>query len=278
MEAMVLSNKRSEPFRTENGAANTWLPPRGAPFAFSYNTKDRASSGEFGRLMDHLSVKDLHKTYGDSKSPTLALRGVTFALAKGEFVALRGPSGCGKSTLLHIAGAMDRPTSGEVWLNQRRLDVLDLEGLAIVRRRHIGFVFQSFNLLPTLSALENVALPLSLDGLKESTAKARAAAALEEVGLSERARHLPSQLSGGEMQRVAIARAVAVQPELLIADEPTGSLDSNNGLRVLELLARLNATHGLTVLLATHSAEAAAFASRRVDMLDGRLHPAAELT
>ena len=201
---------------------------------------------------------------------------MSFRVNAGEFVAVCGPSGCGKSTLLHIVGAMDRPTSGEVWLNGRCLGQLGLEDLARVRRRHIGFVFQLFNLLPTLTAEENVSLPLSLDGVHEREARDRAAAALTEVGLSGRSQHFPAQLSGGELQRVAIARALAIEPELLVADEPTGSLDTANGRRVLELLEKLNVTRRLTILLATHSAEAASFASRKLTILDGRLDPRTE--
>jgi putative ABC transport system ATP-binding protein len=196
---------------------------------------------------------------------------VSFEIQAGEFVALRGPSGCGKSTLLHIVGGMDRPTAGEVHLHGRRLDALDPQALAEVRRRHVGFVFQAYNLLPTLTASENVALPLALDGVRPSVSRERAERALDEVGLRRRSSHLPSQLSGGEMQRVAVARALAIEPDLLVADEPTGSLDSENGTRVLELLSRLNKTRNLTILMATHAAEAAACASRQLNMRDGRL-------
>jgi ABC-type lipoprotein export system ATPase subunit len=166
---------------------------------------------------------------------------------------------------------MDRPTDGEVWLNERRLDTLRLDQLAVVRRKHIGFVFQAFNLLPTLNALENVALPLNLDGIAESESSRRSVAALEQVGLATHANKFPSQLSGGEMQRVAIARALAIRPELIIADEPTGSLDSTNGRRVLDLLAELNASQDITILLATHSEEASGYASRVIHLKDGKL-------
>jgi len=218
-----------------------------------------------------LEVTDVHKRYGVNGTGFAALRGITFSVAAGQFVAVRGPSGCGKSTLLHIVGAMDRPTSGQVLLQGRRLDTLSHEDLARVRRRSIGFVFQSFNLLPTLTVIENVALPRLLDGQGESAATARADAALDAVGLREKRRSFPSQLSGGEMQRVAIARALALEPELLIADEPTGNLDSDNGQRVLDLLADLNQQRGLTILMATHSEEAAAYAARSLHIRDGRL-------
>jgi putative ABC transport system ATP-binding protein len=221
--------------------------------------------------MSFLSARNLAKRYGNGSASFEALRDVSLEAAAGEFVALMGPSGCGKSTLLHLLGAMDRPTRGELTVNQRRLDQLTIDQLALVRRRHIGFVFQTFNLLPTLSADENVALPLALDGVAEAECRERTAEALAEVSLQQRAHHYPSQLSGGEMQRVAIARAIVVHPDLLIADEPTGSLDSVNGRRVLQLLRSLNESKGLTIVMATHSDEAAAFATRQLHMRDGRL-------
>jgi putative ABC transport system ATP-binding protein len=212
--------------------------------------------------VNFLQVSDVYKQYGDNVSGYAALGGLTFSIDAGEFVAVRGPSGCGKSTLLHIVGAMDRPSAGQVSLNGQRLDRLSQEALARVRRRSIGFVFQSFNLLPTLTAMENVALPLMLDGQRQMTASDRARSALNDVGLSGKGGQFPSQLSGGEMQRAAIARAIAIEPDLLIADEPTGSLDSGNGRKVLDLLAGLNQARGLTILMATHADEAAAYASR----------------
>jgi putative ABC transport system ATP-binding protein len=218
-----------------------------------------------------LVVEDLHKVYDGAEGGIAALRGVSFTVSRGDFVAIRGPSGCGKSTLLHIAGAMDRPTQGSVRLKGRPLDALSLEELAQLRRRHVGFVFQQYNLLPTLSVAENVALPLLLDRASESAAMDRAKHLLDQVGLAHRLTHFPAQLSGGEMQRVAIARAIAAGPDLLLADEPTGSLDSENGRRVMELLADLNRRLRLTVLLATHSAEAARFARRTLHLRDGRL-------
>ncbi|MEM6331043.1 MAG: ABC transporter ATP-binding protein [Planctomycetota bacterium] len=221
--------------------------------------------------MPQLEITDVHKHYGEGGARYHALRGVSFGVEAGGFVALRGPSGCGKSTLLHIAGAMDRPTDGQVLLEGERLDRLTNEALARVRRRSVGFVFQAFNLLPTLTAAENVALPLLLDGVADGESAARSRAALDEVGLASKERSFPSQLSGGEMQRVAIARAVAIEPRLLVADEPTGSLDSENGRRVLDLLAELNRSRGLTILMATHSDEAAAYASRTLGIRDGLL-------
>ncbi len=218
-----------------------------------------------------LVAENLRKAYGGNALSQEVLRGISFSAQAGEFVAIRGPSGCGKSTLLHILGAMDRPTAGKVWLNGTRLDSLGLQELALVRRRQVGFVFQAFNLLPTLNVAENVSLPLLLDGVPERECQQRAEAALEDVGLLPRSKHYPSQLSGGEMQRAAIARALAIEPILVIADEPTGSLDSVNGRRVLELLAELNRSRKITVCMATHSDEAAAFASRVLHITDGQL-------
>ncbi|MDG1896019.1 MAG: ABC transporter ATP-binding protein [Fuerstiella sp.] len=220
---------------------------------------------------DFLHAENVTKLYGADTARHEALRGISFAAERGEFVAIRGPSGCGKSTLLHILGAMDSPTDGNVWLNGRRLDTLGLDELAIVRRRYVGFIFQSFNLLPTLTVQENVSLPLLLDGVADREASERSISALADVGLQSRTQHLPSELSGGEMQRAAIARALAIDPDLVIADEPTGSLDSANGLRVLELLANLNATRNITVVMATHSADAAAFAKRVLHVKDGQI-------
>ncbi len=218
-----------------------------------------------------LSAQNIVKKYGADGATHIALRGLSVTADRGDFIAVRGPSGGGKSTLLHVLGAMDRPTEGSVHLNGRRLDNLDLQELAVVRRRHIGFIFQAFNLMPTMSVIENVALPLLLDGRSEGKSSELSRAALADVGMSAREDFFPSQLSGGEMQRVAIARALVIAPELVIADEPTGSLDSVNGSRVLELLASLNASRNITILMATHSNEAAAFASRCIDVKDGQL-------
>ncbi|MDI9445932.1 MAG: ABC transporter ATP-binding protein [Planctomycetota bacterium] len=218
-----------------------------------------------------LEVRDLRKVYEGPDGGVEALRGVTFSVGRGDFVAVRGPSGCGKSTLLHILGAMECPTEGDVRFDGLELGSLHSDGLARLRRRQIGFVFQEFNLFPTLTVLENVMLPLTLDGAAEQQARRRAARLLEEVGLADRSKHFPAQLSGGEMQRVAVARAVAAQPGLLLADEPTGNLDSENGRRVMQLLSGLNRSLQLTVLLATHSDEAASHAARWLLLRDGRL-------
>jgi putative ABC transport system ATP-binding protein len=218
-----------------------------------------------------LEAIDLSKTFDGGETPIQALRSASLRLQVGDFIALMGPSGCGKSSLLHLCGAMDRPTSGRIAIEGTPLEGLDDLGLTRLRRTRIGFVFQFFNLLPTLTVAENVALPLLLAGVSKSKAQADATRWIDRVGLTSRRGHYPQQLSGGEMQRIALARAVAHQPALLLADEPTGNLDSTNSQRVLKLLRELNAETGVAVLLATHSAEIAAGAKRVLHMRDGVL-------
>ena len=218
-----------------------------------------------------LVVDDVRKTYAGGETPVEAVRGVSLELEGGDFVALMGPSGCGKSTLLHLCGAMDRPSSGRILVEGVAIAGLDDDALTRLRRERIGFVFQFFNLLPTLTVLENVALPLQLAGQSERDANAKARALVERVGLGPRTGHYPQQISGGEMQRAAIARGVVHEPALLVADEPTGNLDSENGARVLDLISELNRDLGLTILLATHSDETAAVAHRTVLMRDGQI-------
>jgi ABC-type lipoprotein export system ATPase subunit len=220
--------------------------------------------------MSVLVAENLHKTYVTGEARVSALAGVSFAVERGDFVALMGPSGCGKSTLLHLCGAMDRPTSGTLRLNDRDLAAMEDDELTRVRREQVGFVFQFFNLLPTLTVSDNIALPCLLAGMKEPEAERRARALADRVGISHRLAHYPQQISGGEMQRAAIARALVHQPALIVADEPTGNLDSENGANVLALIASLNRELGVTVLLATHAADVAAAASRVLKMKDGR--------
>jgi putative ABC transport system ATP-binding protein len=200
-----------------------------------------------------------------------ALRGVDLCIARGEFVALVGSSGSGKSTVLNLIGGLDRPTSGEVWINGTELGKSDERTLTRHRRQHVGFVFQSFNLLPRLTAEENVALPLMFSGMPEKERLARARALLKRVGLGPRLTHRPTQLSGGEQQRVAIARALVGQPALLLADEPTGNLDTATGAEIMGLLKELNRERGLTLLVVTHDPEIAAFADRIVRLRDGQV-------
>jgi len=213
---------------------------------------------------------DLWKVYPMNGAGVEALRGVELKVEAGEFVALVGPSGSGKSTLLHLLGAMDTPTRGEVRLNGRSLAQMSDAERTRLRCREIGFVFQTFNLLPMLSALENVEIALRLAGVPGRERHVRAAELLERVGLGERMRHLPRQLSGGERQRVAIARALANRPALLLADEPTGNLDSATGESIVALLRQLN-DQGQTIVLVTHNAEVANQAGRMLQMKDGQL-------
>ncbi len=212
---------------------------------------------------------NISKRYEDEAAPISALKDITLEIGRGEFVALMGPSGCGKSTLLHILGGMDRPTSGEAWLQDLPLHTCDEESLTRVRRTQVGFVFQFFYLLPTFTVEENVGLPLLLAGRHHAGPKI--ADLLERVGLANRLKAMPHQLSGGEMQRVAIARAVIHDPPLLLADEPTGNLDSENGAHVLDLLRGISADIGTTIVMATHSDAAAECATRLIRMKDGRV-------
>ena len=211
----------------------------------------------------------LAKFFRRGPTTVRALDGVDLEIAAGEFVALEGPSGSGKTTLLQLLGALDRPSAGDVLFEGRDLARLGDHELAALRLESFGFVFQQFNLIPTLTALENVEAklaPTGVDGIE-----ARAGRMLEEVGLAERAHHLPAQLSGGEQQRVAIARALSVEPRVVLADEPTGNLDTTTGGEIIELLAGLAAEHGSTVIVATHDPSLAARAPRRLAMRDGRL-------
>jgi putative ABC transport system ATP-binding protein len=218
-----------------------------------------------------IDVKDVEKYYGSGGAAVRVLRGVRLAIEGGECVALRGPSGSGKSTLLNILGCLDRPTCGTYRLGGTDVSHLDRTEQAWVRLHYIGFVFQSFHLLPRSTALENAMLPLRYAGLSRRDQRERAAALLDRVGLSHRAGHFPNQLSGGERQRVAIARALACRPRVLLADEPTGALDSQRGGEILELVNELRREEGLTVVLVTHDPDVAASADRQVHLRDGVL-------
>jgi putative ABC transport system ATP-binding protein len=216
-----------------------------------------------------LELRGVSKTYRNGGQPTEVLHDISLSAAPGAVTALVGRSGCGKTTLLHLAGAMDFPTAGEVLIDGRATGSLSDGELTALRRTRVGFVFQFFQLLPTLTALENVELPLLLARAPDATRTARDR--LRWVGLEEKAASLPYQLSGGQMQRVAIARALVHSPDILIADEPTGNLDTASGDQVLSLLRAAATNFGATVLMATHSAEAAAIASVRVNLRDGRI-------
>ena len=214
---------------------------------------------------------DVRKVFKQGENEITALAGITMDIAQGSFAVIMGPSGSGKSTLLHLIGGLDRPSSGDLLVDGRLIGQMADDQVTLFRRNKIGFVFQFFNLLPTLTALENVALPLVLDGRSKSEAENQAQALLKQVGLEQRKRHLPEELSGGEIQRVAMARALAFNPPLLLADEPTGNLDSNNGNAVLSLLREISKEEGCTVVMVTHSEEAARYGDRRIYLRDGRI-------
>jgi len=214
---------------------------------------------------------DVRKAYRQGENEIVALAGVSIDIPRGAFAAIMGPSGSGKSTLLQLIGGLDRPSGGELLVDGRLIGQMADDEVTLFRRTNIGFVFQFFNLLPTLTALENVTLPLVLDGQSKSEADQRAALLLEKVGLEKRRHHLPEALSGGEIQRVAIARALAFNPPILLADEPTGNLDSKTGQDVLSLLRQINQERGSTVVMATHSQEAAHCANRTIYLRDGRV-------
>lgn len=214
---------------------------------------------------------DVRKVFKQGENEITALAGITMDIAQGSFAVIMGPSGSGKSTLLHLIGGLDRPSSGDLLVDGRLIGQMADDQVTLFRRNKIGFVFQFFNLLPTLTALENVALPLVLDGRSKSEAENQAQALLKKVGLEQRKRHLPEELSGGEIQRVAMARALAFNPPLLLADEPTGNLDSNNGNAVLSLLRQISKEEGCTVVMVTHSEEAARYGDRRIYLRDGRI-------
>jgi len=212
---------------------------------------------------------DVRKVYRQGQNEITALAGITLDITKGEFTVIMGPSGSGKSTLLHLIGGLDRPTSGDVLVDQRLISQMADDQVTLFRRTKIGFVFQFFNLLPTLTALENVTLPLVLDGRAKADADQKSEFLLAKVGLEQRKNHLPEELSGGEIQRIAIARALAFNPPILLADEPTGNLDSKTGESVLALLRQINRDDGCTVVIVTHSREAACHGDRKIFLRDG---------
>jgi putative ABC transport system ATP-binding protein len=217
-----------------------------------------------------IACRDLVRVYGGEKKGYQALRGVSFAIARGEFAAVMGPSGCGKSTLLNILGLLDRPTSGSFLLDGRDAAGLGDAERTALRRQTMGFVFQAFNLLPRLSALENVCLPMTYAGARRPEREARARELLDKVGLGRKAHHTPLELSGGERQRVGIARSLANRPAVLLADEPTGNLDSQSSAEILAMLRELNAS-GMTIVLVTHDPNIAKGAQRMLRLKDGRL-------
>ena len=218
-----------------------------------------------------ITLKDLTREYTSGQRTVHALDGVSLEIARNEFVAIRGPSGCGKSTLIHLLAGLDRPTSGEIFVEGIALHSADDAALTQFRRRGVGLVFQFFNLLPTMNVRENVSLPLVLQGVPPAQCDKRAQEVIDLVGLRDRAEHFVHQLSGGEQQRTAIARALVHRPSLLIADEPTGNLDSHSASSVMQLLEQIGREAMTTLIVVTHSNEVAAAASRRVEMRDGKI-------
>ena len=217
-----------------------------------------------------IQARDLCKTYVMGEQTVRALRGVSLEIAEGDFVAIMGASGSGKSTLMNILGCLDQPSEGEYWLAGEEVEKMTQDQLASIRNRRIGFVFQQFNLLPRTSALENVELPMVYAGVKPAERRALAVKALQRVGLGERGDHTPSELSGGQQQRVAIARALVNSPQLILADEPTGALDSKTSDDIMRLLSELN-LQGMTVVIVTHEPDIALWARRKIVFRDGQL-------
>ena len=214
---------------------------------------------------------DVRKVYRQGNNEISALDGVSLDIAKGQFAVIMGPSGSGKSTLLHLIGGLDRPTSGELLVDQRLVGQMADDQVTLFRRTRIGFIFQFFNLLPTLTGLENVTLPFILDGRSKAEAEQRAKVLLDRVGLEHRKDHLPEEMSGGEIQRIAVARALAFDPPILLADEPTGNLDSKTGESILSLLRDINREAACTIVMVTHSQEAARYGDRTILFRDGKV-------
>ena len=218
-----------------------------------------------------IDLRSVFKIYGSGESEVRALDGVDLEIRRGEFVAVMGPSGSGKSTCMNMLGCLDRPTAGAYYFRGVDVAQLSLDQLALLRRHYLGFVFQGFNLLARTSALENVELPLVYRGVRSAERRRLALRALADVGLQGREKHTPAELSGGQQQRVAIARAMVSDPSLLLADEPTGNLDSARKVEIMQLLVELNRTRGITIALVTHEPDVAAFAARHVLFRDGRI-------
>ena len=221
--------------------------------------------------MPLFEVKNLKKTYQIGDIKTDALRGVNLTIDKGEFTAIAGPSGSGKSTLLHLMGDLDKPTSGEIYLNGQRIDQLDKKEGAAMRLDKLGFVFQAYNLIPVLTALENAAFVLELQGVGKKEREARAMESLKALGIAEFADRKPNQLSGGQQQRVAVARAFAAEPDIILADEPTANLDSKSGSDLIEMMKRLNEEQGVTFVFSTHDPRLLEHVKRTVSLEDGQI-------
>ena len=218
-----------------------------------------------------VKLENVVKTYSMGDSEVHALRGISFSIEAGEFVSIMGPSGSGKSTCMNMIGCLDRPSSGSVEINGREISSMNEKELAALRNRTIGFVFQQYHLISSMNVIENVMLPLKYQRLERSERLKRAALALEGVGLSDRINHRPHELSGGQKQRVAIARAMVTEPKILLADEPTGALDSETGLQVMEMFRQINSEQGTTVIIVTHDPRIGASTKRCIRILDGRI-------
>ncbi|WP_371362152.1 putative ABC transporter ATP-binding protein YknY [Sporomusa rhizae] len=216
-------------------------------------------------------LKDIRKSFKVDEEELEILHGINLSVTKGEFLAMMGPSGSGKSTTMNLLGCLDKPSSGEYWLDGQNTSSLDSDALASIRNQMIGFVFQGFNLLPKTSALENVELPLIYAGMPQNERRKRAIEALELIGLSERLYHEPAQLSGGQQQRVAIARGIVNKAPILLADEPTGNLDSRTSDEIMDLFVKLNRELDITIILVTHEPDVAAYANRMIHFKDGRI-------
>ena len=220
--------------------------------------------------MEILKIDKIEKYYGNKSSLTKAIDNISFEVEKGEFVAIMGPSGCGKSTLLNILGTLDSPTSGSYFFEGKQVDKMNENQLTALRKNNLGFIFQSFNLIDELNVYENIELPLLYMGIPSAERKRRVETAMERMAITHRSKHFPQQLSGGQQQRVAIARAVVTNPKLILADEPTGNLDSKNGTEVMNLLTELN-REGTTIIMVTHSQHDASFAHRTIHLFDGSI-------
>ncbi len=221
--------------------------------------------------MDLIRLENVKKVYDTGKVKVEAVRGITFSIKKSDFISIMGPSGSGKSTLMHLIGLLDKPTEGKIFFKGRDVTKFGEDKIAELRRKHIGFVFQSYNLLMNLNALENVMLPMLLDSIDRNIAEKRAIELLEEVGLKKRLYHKPNELSGGEQQRIAIARALANDPEIILADEPTGNLDSKTGKHIMEMFRDLNKTHEKTIIVVTHDPEWKHYSKKVVRIKDGKI-------
>lgn len=239
------------------------LPPRVRP------GERRQSIETFSKPL--IRIEGLHRHFKMGDQIVRALDGISTTIGVGESLAIMGPSGSGKSTLLYVLGGLDRPTEGKIWINGIEISTLDENALATYRRREIGFIFQSFHLIATMTALQNVAFPMIFSGISECERVARAGKLLARVGLADRLHHKPTELSGGQQQRIAVARALVNNPSIILADEPTGNLDSQTGGEIMELLRQLNRDEKRTVLIVSHDPTVTDYANRAIHLLDGRL-------